>query len=154
MGCGTCGLAAVPRRCRTDRHEQDMNEADAVSEYLVISRGKWDADASPQKIQDAIDRFYVWIEGHADAGRMRRGQRLASEGRTVSRQKPVTDGPFGETKEVIGGYWFILARSLDEAAEIASGNPCLECGLFFEIRPIESERASAFAVTSETPTER
>jgi hypothetical protein len=131
-----------------------MSETESVSEYLVLSRGKWDADAAPEKIQDAIDRFYVWIEGHVEAGRMRRGQRLATEGMTVSRQKLVSDGPFGETKEIIGGYWFILARSLDEAAALASGNPCLECGLFYEIRPIESVRASAFAVTSETPVDR
>lgn len=126
----------------------------APSEYLVLSRGKWDADASAEKIQDAIDRFYVWIEDHVTAGRMRHGQRLGSEGMTVSRQKLVTDGPFGETKEIIGGYWFILAPSLAEAADLAAGNPCLECGLFFEIRPTESVRASAFDVTSETPVER
>jgi hypothetical protein len=54
---------------------------------------------------------------------------------------------------VIGGYWFILAGSLEEAAEIAAGNPCLACGLVYEIRPIESVRASAFAVTTETPNE-
>lgn len=81
---------------------------------------------------------------------MKAGQRLAREGKIVSKTK-VTDGPFAETKEVIGGYWFILAESLDEAAEIAAGNPCLACGLVFEIRPIESVRASAFAVTTETP---
>ena len=62
-----------------------------------------------------------------------------------------TDGPFGETKEVIGGYWFILAGSLEEAARIAQGNPCLRCGLFYEIRPIELQRAVATALTNETP---
>ena len=46
-----------------------------------------------------------------------------------------------------------MHRSLDEAAEIAVGNPCLNCGLFFEIRPIDPELASAFAVTTETPIE-
>jgi hypothetical protein len=61
------------------------------------------------------------------------------------------DGPFAEAKEVIGGYWFFLAGSLDEAAALAAENPCLACGLAFEIRPIESERASAFKVTNETP---
>jgi hypothetical protein len=65
----------------------------------------------------------------------------------------VTDGPFGEAKEAIGGYWFILAQSLEEAAEIAAQNPCLKCGLFYEIRPIDPERASAFNVTNETPSE-
>ena len=83
---------------------------------------------------------------------MKTGQRLGSTGKTVSR-KSVTDGPFGETMEVIGGYWFIVASSLEEAAQIAAGNPCLNCGLFYEIRPIDPERASAFTVTTETPIE-
>lgn len=121
-----------------------------MSEYLVISRGQWDKDASPEEIQKAIDQFYVWLERLVDEGKMKTGQRLASVGKTVSR-KMVTDGPFGEAKEVIGGYWFVVAGSLDEAAKIAGGNPCLNYGLFYEIRPIELERASAFAVTTETP---
>ena len=121
-----------------------------ASEYLVISRGQWDKAVSSEEIQSAIDRFYVWLEQMVAEGKMRPGQRLGIGGRTVARGQ-VTDGPFGETKEVIGGYWFILADSLEEAAGIAAGNPCLECGLFYEIRPIETERASAFAKTNETP---
>lgn len=130
-----------------------MSEKTASSEYLVISRGQWDADASREEIQNAIDRFYAWHDQLVREGRMRAGQRLAREGKTVSRHT-VTDGPFCETKEVIGGYWFILANSLDEAAALAAENPCLAYGLVFEIRPIEAVRASAFAVTNETPSER
>ena len=73
---------------------------------------------------------------------MKRGQRLTYEGRTVARQKVITDGPYGESKEVIGGYWFIIAGNLDEAAQIAAGNPCLDCGMFFEIRPIDPQIAT------------
>ena len=130
-----------------------MNEQVSPSEYLVISRGQWDKDISRQEIQNAIDQFYVWLARLVDEGRMKTGQRLGSEGKTVSRKNVVTDGPFGETKEVIGGYWFIVAGSLEEAAEIAAGNPCLNCGLFYEIRPIDLERATAFTVTTETPAE-
>jgi hypothetical protein len=129
-----------------------MNEPVSPSEYLVISRGQWDKDLSREEIQNAIDQFYVWLGRLVDEGKMKPGQRLASEGKTVSR-KVVTDGPYGEAKEVIGGYWFIVAGSLEEAAQIAAGNPCLNCGLFFEIRPIDPERASAFTVTTETPSE-
>lgn len=82
---------------------------------------------------------------------MKPGQRLASEGKTVSRDPVVTDGPFGETKEVIGGYWFILANSLDEAAILAAENPCMKCGLYYEVRPIDPEKATAFTKTCETP---
>ena len=130
-----------------------MNEQVSPSEYLVISRGQWDKDVSPEEIQNAIDQFYIWLGRLVDEGKMKTGQRLASEGKTVSRKNVVTDGPFGETKEVIGGYWFIVAGSLEEAAEIAAGNPCLKCGLFYEIRPIDPERATAFTVTTETPAE-
>ena len=129
-----------------------MTKKTPPSEYLVISRGQWDRDLSREEIQDAIDRFYVWHGRLVDEGKMKAGQRLAREGKLVSKTS-VTDGPFAETKEVIGGYWFILAGSLEEAAELAAGNPCLACGLVYEIRPIESVRASAFAVTSETPSE-
>ena len=127
-----------------------MNDQVSPSEYLVISRGQWDKDVSPEAIQNAIDQFYLWLGRLVEEGKMKRGQRLATEGKTVSR-KLVTDGPFGEAKEVIGGYWFIVAGSLEEAAQIAAGNPCLKCGLFYEIRPIDPERASAYTVTNETP---
>jgi hypothetical protein len=131
-----------------------MNKQVSPSEYLVISRGQWDKEVSQEEIQNAIDQFYVWLGRLVDEGKMKTGQRLASEGKTVSRRNVVTDGPFGETKEVIGGYWFIVAGSLEEAAEIAAGNPCLNCGLFYEIRPIDPEQATAFTVTTETPAER
>jgi hypothetical protein len=121
-----------------------------ASEYLVISRGQWDRDLPPERIQRAIDDFYAWIEGKVAAGKMRRGQRLGHEGKTVARTM-VTDGPFGEAKELVGGYWFIVADSLDEAAALAAENPCMQCGLFYEIRPTDPEKASAFTRTTETP---
>ena len=127
-----------------------MAEPSSSSEFLVISRGQWDANASPAQIQAAIDAFYVWHARLVDEGRMKSGQRLAPEGRIVSRQS-VTDGPFAEAKEVVGGFWFIVAESLDEAARIAAGNPCLAFGLHFEIRPIDPQRASAYARSTETP---
>jgi len=124
------------------------------SQYLVISRGQWNREIPPEKIQEAIDQFYLWIGRYVDEGKMKRGQRLGIEGKTVSGKGVITDGPYGEAKEVIGGYWFVLAGSLEEAAKIMAGNPCLKCGLFFEIRPIDPEKATAFTVTNETPIER
>lgn len=126
-----------------------MNESSPL-EYLVLSRGQWDKNLPPETIQTAIDDFYNWLGRLVDEGKMRPGQRLATGGKTVS-IGGVMDGPFGESKEVIGGYWFICARDLEEAAAIAGQNPCLKCGLFYEVRPLENERASAFAVTNETP---
>jgi hypothetical protein len=127
-----------------------MKQERPSSEYLVISRGQWDEDLSREEIQNAIDGFYAWKDELVGAGIMRAGHRLARDGKTVWRGV-VTDGPFGETKELIGGYWFIVASSADEAAKIVQANPCLACGLFCEIRPIDPARASAFVDSSETP---
>lgn len=130
-----------------------MTDPTRLSDYLVISRGQWDEDKSPEEIQSAIDAFYVWHDRLVSEGKMKAGQRLARASMRVSRHG-VTDGPFAETKEVIGGYWFFRAASLEEAAALASQNPCLPCGLTYEVRPIEPERCSAFAQTSETPRSR
>lgn len=133
-------------RCRNE----PMTEQDPPCEYLVLSRGQWDRDADPADIQVAIDDFYSWLERLIAEGRMKTGQRLDTPGATVSRKGTATDGPFGESKEVVGGYWFILAHSLEEAAQLAAKNPCMQYGLFYEIRPTDSRRASAYAVTNET----
>ena len=121
------------------------------SEYLVLSRGQWDKDASKEDIETAIHKFYDWLARNIDEGRMKMGSRLSRERAVVSKAGIVTDGPFGEGKEVVGGYWFIVAPSLREAANLAAQNPCAQYGLTFEIRPLESERASAYKVANETP---
>jgi hypothetical protein len=128
-----------------------MNESAPLSEYLVLSRGRWDRNASKEDIESAIHRFYEWLTRNVEQGKMRTGFRLGIERALVSRSGIVTDGPFGEAKEVVGGYWFILARSLHEAAELAAQNPCAQYGLTYEIRPIERERASAYKTANETP---
>ncbi|MEJ2790306.1 MULTISPECIES: YciI family protein [unclassified Pseudoxanthomonas] len=120
------------------------------SEYLLISRGQWDETASKQDVQDAIDRFYIWYERGVAEGVLKPGSRLENRGKQVSRDG-VTDGPFAEAKELVGGYWFIVADSLDAAARIAAENPCLAYGLTLEIRPLEAARARAQDVTNETP---
>ena len=127
-----------------------MLEQSESRDYLVLSRGQWDAAASQQEVQAAIDAFYIWYEQSVAAGLMKPGYRLAREGKVVSKRS-VIDGPFAETKEVVGGYWFIVARSLEEAVEIAAQNPCLAYGLTLEVRPVELARADVLVPASETP---
>jgi hypothetical protein len=119
-----------------------MSEQPPTAEYLVICRGQWDKTLSQDEIQSATEKFYIWYDRLISEGKMKPGQRLTSEGKTVARKNVTTQGPFGESKEVIGGYWFILAQRLDEAAQIAKGNPLLDCGHFLEIRPIDPQRAT------------
>lgn len=127
-----------------------MDKPGPKQDFLVLSRGRWNEDASPEQVQDAIDRFYNWYELGLEQGRMKRGSRLEAKAVLVSKAS-VTDGPFTEAKEVIGGFWFIVAGSLDEAASIAAENPCLDYGLQLEVRPLDAERASVRVPANETP---
>ena len=102
----------------------------------MLSRGAWDRNLSADDIRQVTSEFFAWFERLRDEGKMKSGRQLADEGKILSGRKAITDGPFGESKEVIGGYWFIQAESLEEAVEIAAGNPCLDCGVTIEIRPV------------------
>ena len=128
-----------------------MNLHAPTGEYLILSRGQWDEDASKEDIEAAIGKFYAWHEGNLASGTFKPGSRLGTEAAMVSKSGIATDGPFGEAKEVVGGYWIIVAHSLRAAAEVAAQNPCVQHGLSFEIRPLESARASAYIAANESP---
>ncbi|HET9205352.1 MAG TPA: YciI family protein [Burkholderiaceae bacterium] len=130
-----------------------MKPDETLHDYLVLSRGQWDPDKTNEEIQGAIDAFYVWYEKLVAEGRVKRGHRLAREGKVVSRHR-IADGPFAEAKELIGGYWIVCSRSLDEAATLMSHSPTIACGLAFEVRPLEHQRASAYVPSNETPIRR
>jgi hypothetical protein len=125
-----------------------MSEQD--NEYLVVSRGQWDADATAEAIQAGIDAFYDWLDAHIAAGRMRTGSRLKADGAVVTRKGVAMDGPFGETKELIGGYWLVHAPTLQAAAQLLADSPTVALGLFYEVRPLDPDRATATMRATET----
>lgn len=124
-----------------------LDDLTGIWGYKLFLLGYYVAASFPSTVANAE------VQKTTKQGKMKVGQRLAREGEIVSKHA-VMDGPFAETKEVIGGYRFIYASGLEEAAKLAAGNPCLACGLVYEIRPIEAVRASAFAVTFETPSDQ
>ena len=95
-----------------------MTNPASQNEFLLLSRGQWDADKSPQQIQAAIDAFYAWHERLVAEGRFKSGQRLAKEAKLVTRSG-VVDGPFTEAKEVVGGFAMVEVKSMAEAREVA-----------------------------------
>lgn len=122
------------------------------SEYLLLSRGQWDKASDKAEIEAAIGKFYAWYEANLETGVFKPGSRLTMDAALVSREGIRTDGPFAEGKEVIGGYWIIVADNLAAASAIAAESPVLPYGLSYEIRPLESERGSVYRHTNETPT--
>lgn len=83
-------------------------------------------------------KWTAWMKQLAEKGQIKeRGNPLEPGGKLVrGKGKAVTDGPFAEAKDVIGGYITVTARDLEEAAEIAKGCPILERDGAVEVRPI------------------
>lgn len=93
---------------------------------------------SPAERRRSLDRWNAWVDEMAARGKLRDGQPLQATGRLVSgaRGERVTDGPFTEAKELVGGYFLLTDVTLDEATAIAQQCPNLAYGMTVEIRPI------------------
>lgn len=79
-----------------------------------------------------------WFEGLAAQGKVEHARPLELGGRVVSGPggARITDGPYAEGKEVVGGYFFLTVADLDEATRIAQQCPGLAVGLTVEVRPV------------------
>ena len=112
------------------------------SEYMLLFRGTdWHKGLSPEKIQQVVNQMKAWFDRLTAEGKAKAGKPLFHEGKIVSqkRGRMLTDGPFAESKEAIGGFFLLEVGSLDEAAEIAKDFPCLEYGATVEVRPVAPE---------------
>jgi hypothetical protein len=96
------------------------------------------AHLSPKERAQMAQRWNDWYDGLAAIGKVEHGRPLSLDGRVVSgaRGLRVTDGPYAEAKEVIGGYFFLNVSDLDEATAIARQCPGLPLGLTVEVRPV------------------
>lgn len=96
---------------------------------------------SPADAQVIIEKYKAWGDGLRDAGLLVDSHKLRDgEGRVLSREDGVTrvlDGPYSETKEVLGGYFTVRADDYESAQSLAEGSPHLEYGGRIEIRQIE-----------------
>lgn len=92
----------------------------------------------PEERQQHMQKWDTWIkEGFVEGWMVDPGDGLKKEGRVVNAKKMVTDGPFVEAKEIVGGFSVVQADTIDAAAEIAKACPCLLTGGKVEIRPME-----------------
>lgn len=108
---------------------------------------------SAEQRRQLAAQWNSWYESLAAAGKVKHGQPLALNGRVVSgaRGERVVDGPYAESKEVVGGYLFLTVADLDEATEIAKQCPGLPLGLMVEVRPLASESPVLEGVSARPP---
>jgi hypothetical protein len=110
-----------------------------MANFLFVYRGGNDAETrmSPDEMQKNMQKWGEWIGQALQKGWMTDpGDALLPEGRVVNSKKVVTDGPFVESKEIVGGYSIVKADSIEAAAEYAKGCPGLLYGGRVEVRPL------------------
>src|SRR6266481_2672456 len=116
-----------------------MNTSTTKSDYMLLFRGNiWDRGLSPERLQAVVSDWRAWFEGLKEQGKCTGGHPLEREGKLVSGKqgRAVADGPFAESKEAIGGYFYLQVADEDEAIEIARQCPGLEYGAVVEVRPV------------------
>lgn len=117
-----------------------------MAQYMVLLYDSADvveawSRMSAEEQQQGIQQYIEWSDRAAALGRLVGGEKLADgTGRVLRGTAPklsVTDGPFSETKEIVGGYLLLQAADYDEAAETLRDHPHLLHGGTIEVREIE-----------------
>ena len=93
-----------------------------MKEYMMLFRNeKSEGGPAPlaEQMQTVMKQWQTWIKGIAANGKYSGTNRLLSEGKSLKPGNAITDGPYAEGKEIVGGYLIVKADSLDEAVEMA-----------------------------------
>ena len=105
--------------------------------YRMTATARQEAMGTPERAQQSMQRWMTWMSDLEAAGHLKdRGQPLERTGKVVRGQKAVTDGPYTEAKDLVGGYTIVEARDIDQAVELSYGCPILEGGGSVEVRPV------------------
>src|SRR5438477_12599796 len=110
------------------------------NDFLYLFRGGADPKRmSPEQMQQNMNKWFAWMGQLRSQGKFKAGQPLGDEGQVLSGSKGsvVTDGPFVEGKEEVGGYLIVAAKDLNEAVALAKGCPIFDNDGTVEVRPIE-----------------
>ncbi len=98
-----------------------------MAKFMFVYRdGDESKELSPEEMQQAMQVWMDWIKNGMEAGwLLDGGDALKPDGRVVNPDNSVTDGPFAESKELVGGYSMVEAADLDAAVELAKDSPMI-----------------------------
>ncbi len=109
-----------------------------MKEFMMIFRmaPMGDFQPTPEQMQESIKQWQDWIGGIAAQGKFGSTNQLGFTGKTLKADGVVTDGPYAEVKEIVGGYIIVKADDIDDAVKLANGCPILFMGGHVEVRDI------------------
>jgi hypothetical protein len=125
----------------TNNDRAIMSEQNKNEYLLLVRNNNWSKGLSIEEIQRVSSQMMNWFKGLALEGKAVGGSPLENASKIVSGKngRVLTDGPFAESKEAIGGYIQIKAGTLDEAIAITQQCPTLAYGLTIEVRQVTAQ---------------
>ena len=95
------------------------------------------SNATPEEMQNNMQLWFEWVEKLKNQGLYVSGEALMPGGKTVKGEKPViTDGPFAESKELVGGFFVVKAADIDAAMKLTKDYPDFSIGGSVEVREV------------------
>jgi hypothetical protein len=109
-----------------------------MEKFMLIFHGGQLDQMSPEQMQEHMGKWFAWIEKLNQTQQYVSGEPLLPGGKLISGKggKSVTDGPYTEGKEVVGGYFIINAKDMNEAVEISKDCPDYELNGSVQVRQV------------------
>ncbi len=108
-----------------------------MKDFMLIFLGAPYDGLSPQEIQERMGKWFAWHGKMEAAGIIKSSEALQPEVKRITgNDRVIADGPFVESKEVIGGFYVINAENMDKAIEVAQDFPEFDLGGSVEVREV------------------
>ncbi|MBG9374862.1 hypothetical protein I5907_01335 [Panacibacter sp. DH6] len=110
-----------------------------MKDFMFIFRNGIESrrNAAPEEMQNNMQLWFAWVEKLKSQGVYAGGEALMPGGKTITGEKQViTDGPFAESKELVGGYFIVKAEDLDSAVAYTKDYPDFSIGGSVEVREV------------------
>lgn len=109
-----------------------------MEKFMLIFHGGLDSSASPAEMQENMGKWLAWVDQLSKSKHYVSGEPLLPGGKLISgpNGSSVTDGPYTEGKEVVGGYFIINASNYDEAIALCAGYPDYSIGGSIQVRQV------------------
>ena len=108
-----------------------------MEKFMFIFHGGMPSDASPEQMQANMGKWFAWIEKLSKEGKYVSGEPLLPGGKLIQgKNKSVTDGPYTEGKELVGGFFIVNAADMNEAVKLCDDYPDYEIGGTIQVRQV------------------
>ncbi|HEY6504885.1 MAG TPA: YciI family protein [Chitinophagaceae bacterium] len=108
-----------------------------MEKFMFIFHGGMPPDQSPEEMQANMGKWMAWIDKLSKDGKYVAGEPLLPGGKLIAgKKKTVTDGPYTEGKELVGGFFIVNAENMNEAVKLCDDYPDYDSGGSIQVRQV------------------